>query len=226
MEQQPLRPNGQHARQLIVAFWVLFGVTIITVITNYLYYQFIAKGDFSTEALDAITMRQVIVALLTFVVNIVCIVFFIMWFRRAYANLHRHGVTWLTYQEGWASLAWFTPFLNLVRPFQIMREIWIETQEAYLGRDKAESDLIIIFWWIFFLLSNFVDIFGSQIQNSYVVEEMLMGTVIILIGNALTLIAILITIEMVKRTNQFEEKLYLLNHEVDISDHLIGEAIE
>ena len=53
---------------------------------------------------------------------IASMVAFIMWFRRAYANLHRlDNVVILNHTEGWAAGAWFVPILNLFQLAMYLR---------------------------------------------------------------------------------------------------------
>lgn len=70
----------------------------------------------------------------------------IMWLRRAYYNLHQLPGINPEYSDGWAAGAWFVPFINFVRPFTIMREVWQDTQLAALGR-VAEPATILGWWW-------------------------------------------------------------------------------
>ncbi len=61
-----------------------------------------------------------------------------MWFRRAYFNLHQK-VSYLSHSEGWAAGSWFVPIVNLYRPYQIMKEIYVETKELFTKRGLSEK---------------------------------------------------------------------------------------
>jgi hypothetical protein len=81
-----------------------------------------------------------------------------MWMYRAHANLTALGTQDLDYTSGWAAGAWFVPFLNLVRPFRIMKEIWKGSDMSYMGSTAwkvAPSPSIIGWWWAVWLISNF-----------------------------------------------------------------------
>jgi hypothetical protein len=75
----------------------------------------------------------------------------IMWFRRAYYNLHQVSTIRPEHSEGWAAGAWFVPFLNFVRPYTIMKEVWQDTQRAAWGRIVQPSN-ILGWWWAAFVL--------------------------------------------------------------------------
>lgn len=78
-------------------------------------------------------------------------VFLILWLRRAYYNLHQLPGVNPEYSDGWAAGAWFVPFLNFVRPFTIMREVWQDTQRSAWGR-IVQPATVLSWWWAAFVL--------------------------------------------------------------------------
>ncbi len=93
-------------------------------------------------------------ALLSFcyvAVIIGCYITLILWFRRAYYNLHQLPDIHPEYSDGWAAGAWFVPFVNFIRPYTMMREVWQDTQKAALGR-VVEPATLLGWWWAAFLL--------------------------------------------------------------------------
>ncbi|QKG54175.1 DUF4328 domain-containing protein [Hymenobacter sp. BRD67] len=85
------------------------------------------------------------------VLTVTSYIVLIMWLRRAYYNLHQLPDIHPDYSDGWAAGAWFVPFINFVRPFTIMREVWNGTQRAALGR-ILERPTILSWWWTIFVL--------------------------------------------------------------------------
>ena len=93
------------------------------------------------------------------------IVAFLMWFYRVHKNLPALRATNLEYKSGWAVGGFFVPFLNLVRPMNVMREVWYWSDPSAFGCDPSSDDLpvrnrnatppLIGWWWAFFLLTNF-----------------------------------------------------------------------
>jgi len=94
-------------------------------------------------------------------VFITTIVLVCMWMYRAHANLTALGRTNLDYTSGWAAGAWFVPFLNLVRPFRIMKEIWKGSdpsppaQAGDVAWKFAPVPAMFGWWWATWLISNF-----------------------------------------------------------------------
>jgi hypothetical protein len=112
----------------------------------------------------------VVWGLLTVGVFIGTVVVFCMWMYRAHANLHALGIQGQDYTSGWAAGAWFVPFLNLVRPFRIMKEIWKGSDPATVGAADfawklAADPAIIGLWWAAWIFSNVASRVSSRMDR-------------------------------------------------------------
>ncbi len=180
-------------------------------------------GDFNTNAANSNDIRQGIIGLMTLIVILLTIVFFIMWFRRAYYNLHQSGVRGLSFDEGWAAGCWFVPFLNLVRPYQIMREIWVETQRIIPGNTYIKGAGLVGWWWALYLISNFFSTFSARMTtDATTIEELTTASTMNALSAFIEIPSIVATIFMIQETSAFEEQLYKANPtEPDILEHLV-----
>jgi hypothetical protein len=156
---------------------------------------------------------------------IACATTFIMWFRRAYANLHRlNSGSILSYEEGWAAGAWFVPFLNLVRPFTIMKEIWNETQSNIPGKEKhdgIQGTALIGWWWAAWLTYNIVTNATSRMNQGTDPESLASYLRTDAVTSLLVVPAALLAIQVVLQTNRFEQELYSAHRMSDPSEHLV-----
>jgi hypothetical protein len=82
---------------------------------------------------------------------------FIVWFHAAYGNLPHLGIQRFRFGRGYPIGCWFIPIINLVRPKQIMDDIWRgsdpsrpEVVDATEGRVPA----VVHWWWAFFILAG------------------------------------------------------------------------
>ncbi|MHC5310386.1 DUF4328 domain-containing protein [Myroides sp. LJL116] len=156
-----LKPNGKRAKNAITLIWIMLILDIASIISKYFQYeiiQTIANGDEITEAMSLIHgITKQITGLLYMVAYVTSIITFIQWFRRAYYNLHQR-VSNLSYSEGWATSSWFVPILNLFRPYQIMQELYFQTNVLLIKKGIPLHHIlntsIIGFWWAFWILSN------------------------------------------------------------------------
>ena len=129
-------------------------------------------------------------------------IFFIMWFRRAYYNLHCLSWHNARHSEGWAAGSWFIPILSLFWPYQIMEDIWRGTQNAIKERfGEPQSAAIVGWWWTLFLINNFFGyITAFAIGGAADVDALLTATKVEFVGDLISIVAIIITIRVIQRT--------------------------
>lgn len=127
-----LKPNGQRAKNAITLIWIVLVLEIVSLISGYFQYdllQTIANGgEISTETANTNDTIVEIIGIIYLIAYIISGVTFILWFRRAYFNLHLR-VNHLSQTEGWAAGSWFVPIVSLYRPYQIMKELYHETRK-------------------------------------------------------------------------------------------------
>ena len=88
--------------------------------------------DAVVEQLDPVPSEVVygLVGIAQLAAIVVAGVFFIRWFHRAHLNLTNFTDSSTSYNSRWAIWGFFVPFLNLVRPRQLMREVWDTTSRV------------------------------------------------------------------------------------------------
>lgn len=80
---------------------------------------------------------------------------FLLWFSRAYRNLPSLGAAELKSSANEALLSFFIPFVNLVRPFQLIKEIWRGSDLSVVdpGQKVVFSAALVGYWWTFLWIS-------------------------------------------------------------------------
>jgi len=94
---------------------------------------------------------QGIVGLLQSGLGIVTGITFLKWVYRAYKNIQGFGAEHLRYSPTWAVAYYFMPILGLIRPVQVMNEIWRASDDPRDWRHRPGSWLIGS-WWTLFLV--------------------------------------------------------------------------
>ncbi len=122
-----------------------------------------------------------------------CGIGFLFWFRRAYGNSLAVGLPG-RFGPGWAVGAWFVPFLNLVRPFQIMGEMW-----RHAGRERVGPYAVVGLWWTGFLVGNFADNIGTGMLTGSSDDAALQGVKVLLASDVVSCVAALLAILIVRR---------------------------
>ncbi len=193
---EALRPNTQRAKTALIFLWIVFSLNIISLISECMQYNLLQSalsGGLVTEEEASLNdMRERFISILYTLAYIPCGILFICWFRRAYYNLHLM-TDYLRYEEGWAAGAWFVPFLNLVRPFQIMRELYVETDAILMRRSEGYTErtnrMLLGFWWTFWIISSILGRIFYKLKAdtldeiiSYTKNQILLSLILIPLG--------------------------------------------
>ncbi|MFV0538371.1 MAG: DUF4328 domain-containing protein [Dysgonomonas sp.] len=180
---EELRPNDQRARYAIAMIWVILFLNTVILIMSFIGFM-INEGYIPSEDMPEFLIWLYAAGIgyayiLVFLATIASIITFIMWFRRAYYNLHQK-VTTLSYGDGWAAGAWFIPFVNLYLPFKIMKELYQKTEkylsfnieEPYKGNLKTNY---VNLWWTLWIISSLSIRFTWNLEDQTEVNTFVPG---------------------------------------------------
>lgn len=227
MENLELRPNDKRAKNAISLIWVVMVVNLLVTLLD-IWGGIIFGQEYTADYYDEDNIPLLIYAvivgmggILTFGVAIISAVTFIMWFRRAYYNLHQTPIP-LSYSERWAAIGWFVPIMNLFVPFQIMKDLYQKTNIIFQQNLKTCSIQLktsnLAPWWILWIITEIIDriVFRVVIEG---VEGPFVESMSI-ISAVLTVICGWITIKIIKDysavepyiADAFEKDNYDLTH--------------
>ena len=123
-----------------------------------------------------------LIRLLLIGVSLVTAVFFLVWIYRAHKNLKALGVTELKYSPGWAIGGFFVPVINIVRPYQVVTEIWKASGSGARRSGGAAwiyepTPVFISLWWGLWLLSGFLDFISfAMVAGGGQAEQLLVAS--------------------------------------------------
>jgi Domain of unknown function (DUF4328) len=203
-----LRDNTQRARQTLVLFWSIIVVSFALMVINFIYTTLPAGFDItnSTGFGQALVLLDGLLEILYVAVVLLATIFFLQWFRRAYLNLRLAG-RWPEHTDGWAVGAWFVPFLNLVRPYTIMKEVWHDTNDM-ASRNKAHT--LVGWWWAAYLVHSVM----SNAANKGTASDVTMSTIksaaaLNILSSVFTIVSAYLTIRVVQYVHQSEQDMQL-----------------
>lgn len=166
-------------------------------------------GTIDFQYIGMVGTISMIVSVLFFAAYIVATVFFIMWFRRAYFNLHQIFKKGLYYSEGWAAGAWFVPIFNLWGPFNIAKDLFVKSKEVLSLNNiyDAESHEQPVYktWWALWIISGIITRVGDKMQDS--IEFATAGYILTIVGMLISIGAGLMAIKMIKQYSKIEALL-------------------
>ncbi len=111
------------------------------------------------EIVEANDNRQFVIGMMELGSIVTTGILFLTWMRRAYNNVPAFGMEGPAYSPGWAVWGFFVPFLNLVRPYQVMKELWRASDPGVRpgpGWVNARVSPLVGWWWGMYLIMNFM----------------------------------------------------------------------
>ena len=178
------------------------------------------EGDVSTWL-----MIQGLIYLLDIPIYIFTVVMFLIWLHRAHSNLEALNARNLEFTPGWAVGWWFIPFANLVKPFQVVREVWFEsdpefpTERVFFSDGLKSAPTYIGVWWAMWLLSNFAANVTSRAYDPNTMANVAITGYLFILTAALSIAAAVLAIMVVRDiTDRQEARLAEVSHRSVLSD--------
>ncbi|HEX8368236.1 MAG TPA: DUF4328 domain-containing protein [Pyrinomonadaceae bacterium] len=155
-----------------------------------------------------------LISILELFLYVAAVVLFLVWLFRVYKNLTPLRSPNQEYTPGWAVGWWFIPFANLVKPFQVVREAWQESDPDFdpslnfLSHSNGSAPTFLGFWWAFWLLSNITTNIASRMMDS---DNSVMTSgfaVVWIIASILSMIAAILAVLVVKSITARQDERY------------------
>jgi uncharacterized protein DUF4328 len=163
-------------------------------------YGLVLAYDYSTNPAfsDPLVVRiSDFAALPMLVMLIACYVVVGMWIYRASANAHAISDE-MTITPGWAVGWYFVPIMNLFKPFQAMREIWMASH--FKGNWHGEpAPAILGWWWGLWLASNILGNISFRLALNAEPEQLTQSAMLDMVGAAVALPQSLLLITIMRR---------------------------
>jgi hypothetical protein len=211
-----IRPNKKRAEVAQLMILIVLVLDVIAGISSYLQYDLLVSfqngASFSNDVYNANDLREQVIAIVYMIVYIASAITFIQWFRRAYFNLNVRMKC--NHSEGWAAGSWFVPIITLYRPYQIMKEMWVESSKMIstpTNETAKYSASIIGIWWTLWIISSYIGnyVFKSAFKAE-TVENFLNKTIADMIMSVICIPLAILAINIIKSYAQKEEELVAL----------------
>ncbi len=157
-------------------------------------------------------MRQGLIGIAQFGVLVGTAIAFLMWFHRAHRNLPALGSRHLKYSPGWAVGGFFVPFLNLVRPYQVMKEVWRGSDPAPASLQAGHPDDVPVsprigWWWALWIIMGIANQLSFRASmHAETVDALLAASWLDIGSDFISLPAALVTIFMVRGVDANQEQ--------------------
>lgn len=209
-----VKNNSQRAK-LAERIFIFLGLTsLLAVVSGVMEYNMLQDLNggllFDDTALEINDLRQGLVGLLQTALTIASIVVFLNWFRRAYGNLHRLNIKNLSHNETMANWSFVIPFINLYRPYQIMKEILQEMKRVVVTvvptyRLQIGSSIVGLWWTCYIIRGVLGQIAFKSSMRAETLIELSNSSIAYIVSDSFDVIAIIVTILMIRQVAKEEE---------------------
>jgi len=208
----------RRARAVIVAFWGVAATNVVGIVAGFMLSNLLRSSDGAAVSADGgvfgIEGAYGIAASAKLVALIVAGILFLWWFYLAHQNLRRFDGQPPAHHSQWAIWGFFVPVLNVLRPQQLMREIWSITSEQWKRsenvRDLQRPTDWVNLWWGLFLatgtLGNFVSLAALRATT---VDEQLFATRATIFTDAFGVVAVFVAVLLVRNVTALQRPLLL-----------------
>lgn len=154
--------STQNVRKYVmIVMWGFIFFTILKLVGSIINLFIFAKYDSSLPISAIEPMDELFVAIIGvfnlpwLMLWLVLVILYSGWIHRSYTNLVKHNVQGLRMTPAWA-VGWnFMPILQLFKPFQVMKEIYLASFYAEDDSEEWKHQFIpslFLWWWLFLLI--------------------------------------------------------------------------
>ena len=219
-----LLPNADRARVISLMLYLTIGLSVLSIFLigrEVLVFQNMQAGIYLEKgAADFHNGLRALGAGARFVLLILSAVFFVRWMVRAHHNYQAAGGL-TVFSKSTVQWAFFIPFVNLGRPYQVVREFWHGMFEKVRGFSFQESQfqqVVVGWWWVIWLISGSLGNVSRRIQDPGNMSMMVMSNYFEIAYNLAQIISGWLIIAVIKEFTQLEEESRSMQRIEDLAE--------
>lgn len=153
------------------------------------------------EAQQRAVARDRVIVVLKLLVLAGTAIVWLVWLHRAYQNLALVGTKRTRVSSAWAVAYWLVPFINVVRAYQVMKDLWLRSdsrndRDAY---DTLPAPALLRGWWGTSLIWGLLGpVVASLARAARTPQELTNVTDLGMVVNAIGVIACVLAIRVVR----------------------------
>jgi Domain of unknown function (DUF4328) len=198
--------------------WISVAVACIALIDDVVEFVQVQVGQVTPDQVATNDPIQGVVGLLQSGLGIVTGITFLKWIYRAYKNIQGFGAEGLRFSPGWAVGYYFIPILSLIRPVQVMSEIWRASDDPR-NWPRRPGSWVIVSWWTLFLIYGGVTQVSLEIAiQASTSDQWTLAAVLAIAGD---LVSIPLSIAALRLVTEVYRRQKALVEEANQSDQFV-----
>ena len=212
-------PLDARARWIKGLLLVTLALAVVGIASGLLQVELLSRaahGGITDAEMAANDSRQQLIGQLQLLVLLASALAFLIWFHRAHKNLPALGGRELKYSPRWAVGGFFVPFLNFVRPVQVMREVWHGSDPAGTERDASPAGPgirnqlgtppLVNLWWGILILSSLVGnaIFRMGVTENPTLDQLQMMSALLVLSDVIDIPSALVAFSLITRITNWQ----------------------
>jgi Domain of unknown function (DUF4328) len=163
--------------------WISVVVACIALVDDIAEFMQVQLGQLTADQVANNDPVQGIIGLLQSGIGIVTGITFLKWVYRAYKNIKGFGAEGLRFSPGWAVGYYFIPILSLIRPVQVMSEIWRASDDPENWPRRPGSRLIATWWTLFLLYTGVTQVSLEIVIQASTNDQWTLAAVLAILGD-------------------------------------------
>jgi len=166
----------------------------------------LGSSNMTETAIAANDARQQLLGGGYLLVYFVTAIVFLMWINRANKNCHGFS-SGMEFTSGWAVGWYFVPIACLIKPFQVMNEIWRVSHDPVNWKSLATPALLRWWWGLWLLGCVFGQLSFRMTMNAKTLDALQASTTISIMSSILDLPLCLVAVVMVGKILKAQTRL-------------------
>ncbi len=190
---------------------------LVGVVTAWMQYDLLHQVPIDPLVAETNDLRMGIVAIANLIVRLIAGVVFFRWVYVTKANVHGFGARNLQFTPGWSVGWYFIPFLNLIRPFQAVRETWQASRDPRDWKSVSGFGILYLWWTLSLGTAIATNILGRSMDERMPIEGYRIVSMGIVIVFCAYIVLDLVSISIVATIHRFQEE-WVHGYVDDLSD--------
>lgn len=188
-------PQSKWLQRSLLALLV---VELLSLVSSFMQLDLLSNPPYDVAAAESNDRRESIMGVTFLAVYLFTVVVFARWIISSHKTVRALGAEGMTITPGWAVGYYFIPFINLVRPYAAMKELWCASVDPRHAATQFAPPLLPA-WWALWIFNGILgQIIWRMSMNAEDLDSLKTLTVVNIIGSICGVALSFVALKLVK----------------------------